>query len=216
MLSFIPLVGIVSGFILLAALILGIVALAKKSAPKWAGILAIILAVVGWIVGAIVAFVLVLGAAASVDNAIQDAGTSTGTVEAAQKDGSAVAIGETGSTGSGLEITVSEVSSVASAPSFTGETPGSFVKVSATVKNSGTKESTVTTADFAVTADGATYSANDVAISDGKPVVALPLNPGLSADVTVYFAVPDGVSADSVVFDQKLSLGSKPVVVTVH
>lgn len=232
--AFVPILGVFAWMPLLAALIVGIIALVKRSAPKWASITAIVASVVGWVASVVMTFVFAAGLAGAAVEAVptdaaelaESAAAEGSTVaesmpssaaeaaESADSEGGALAVGEAGSLSDGTQFSVASTETVASAPDFMGdEQPGNYLKVDFTVTNGGTEAITVSSSDVTALSAGSEFSSDTgSATADGEAFFAKELNPGTSTSGTLYFSAPEGTAFDTVVFETMLTFGESVTV----
>lgn len=221
--AFVPILGVFAWMPLLAALIVGIIALVKRSPPKWASITAIVASVVGWVASVVMTFVFAAGlAGAAVEAVPTDAAelaesmpsSAAEAAESADNEGGALAVGEAGSLSDGTQFSVMSTETVASAPDFMGdEQPGNYLKVDFTVTNGGTEAITVSSSDVTALSAGSEFSSDTgSATADGEAFFAKELNPGTSTSGTLYFSAPEGTAFDTVVFETMLTFGESVTV----
>lgn len=210
--AFVPILGMFAWIPLLAALIVGIIALVKRSPPKWASITAIVASVVGWVASVVMTFVFAAGlAGAAVEAVPTDAAELA---ESAAAEGSTVAVGETGTLSNGTQFSVASAEAVASAPDLMDtEQPGNYLKVDFAATNGGAEAVYVSPSEVVALAGGSEFSYDSgSARVNGELFVSQELNPGESFSGTLYFSAPEGATFDTVVFEPMFTFGESVTV----
>lgn len=227
-LAVLPPTAWIAWIFIVPAIILAIIALAKKSRPRGLPIAAIIVAPVSWIIAIVVALAGFAGgvsdavrhAASDLPSAMSSAdssGAASGTDASGQKL-SDVAVGQTVTNDDGIAFTVTSVAcGIPSAgESFSKEdAKGQFCEVKFHIKNGSNKSLNVSDYDIKGLIGTAEYDpTSGVSVFGGGPISA-DVNPGLEVDATVYIDIPKDVKLDYVQYNPLWSFFTTPVKVKV-
>jgi len=200
--------------LLVPAIVLGIVGLARKGRPKALALTGLIVGVVGLIVAIIVAAVTFFAAVGDAVSKSLDAPSTASSADAGTGSSAAPAakeakIGDTVTNSDGVAFTVNSIQcGIAHAGnSITGaDAKGQFCEVKFNVKNGGSKEITVISSDLTGYIGASEYDVDTSTISTfGGDYFSTSINPGLAADCDVFIDIPAGQALDYIKFKPAFS-----------
>ena len=201
----------------IAAIILAIIALVKKGAPKKAAVAAIIIAPIAWLIAIIVSIALIAsGAGSSIEEGFNDGLESTQSdspsseapidpaepSEEPADDGEA-RIGETLTNNDGVSVTFTSVTCgiAVAGPEFLEETAkGQFCEVRLQVQNGSDAQISLYSSDITGRIGTAEYESNTIASSFGGESFYTDLNPGLGTEGVVFIDIPADAALEYVVY----------------
>lgn len=196
------------------AIVLGIISLVKKRAPKWYGLVAVIAAPIAWLIAIVVATVFVASSlTSSINDALSEQG-GTPAAEAPQAEPSAAAeepapanteatIGQTLTNNDGVAVTFTSVAcgiATAGPEYFTENAKGQFCEVKYSVQNGGSEQITLLASDVTGELGGSTYESSSSLSSFGGDMFTTNVNPGLGTDAVVYIDIPADKALEYIVF----------------
>lgn len=211
-LGVIPATSGLAWLLLVPAIILGIVGLARRGRPKALALAGLIVGVVGLIVAIIVAAVTFFAAVGDAVSKSLDAPTSASSADAGSSASAAAKeakIGDTVTNSDGVAFTVNSIQcGIAHAgDQYTGEdAKGQFCEVKFTVQNGGSKEITLIPSDLTGYIGSNEYDVDGSTVSTfGGDYLSTSVNPGLSAACDVFIDIPAGQALDYVKFKPAFS-----------
>lgn len=196
--AIIPGVSFFAWVVILAAFIVSIVALAKKS-KKGLSVVSLILSIVAGVVAIIVSIVTALAVVAGAASAASDSLT-------ASQDEIQAGIGQTVTTSDGLDFTLDSVT--CGQPTYEGQfgtetAIGQFCVVGFTLANNGSEPATAFINDFGgLVGETNVEALFNIGVGGFAPDngASIELNPGLSTTGTAVIDIAAGASLDAVTF----------------
>lgn len=213
---------------LVTGIVLGIVALVRRSGMKGLAIAAIIVGAVGWLIAILVS----IGSFVSgVGDALDDpppavtqpddqpgGGEEDPPAQEEEEESTEAGIGETVTNADGVSFTVDSVTCgiTTAGPEFLQETAsGQFCEVGFTVDNGSNEAISVYASDVTATIGEAEYEANSTISQVGEDYFATDVNPGLSTQGKVYIDIPADAALDYITYDPLFSFLTGPVIIRV-
>lgn len=245
LLGIIPFIAGIAWLFAIPAIVLAIVALIKRTQPRWAAIVAIILGPVAWFVSIIVFFVSLAAGSSSFKqgfeaavsaspNAVVSSSPVTVPSEAPSSAASKpkpssppskksnsdeASVGQTVTNNKGVAVTFTAVTCglATAGDSFLQQTAkGQFCEVKYTVKNGSKDKIDLWATDITGLIGSTTYDTNDrVSYFGGEYNFTTDLNPGLSTDGIVYIDIPKDAKLNYVVYHPEFGLFTSSVKVKV-
>lgn len=203
----------------LAAIVLAIIALVRRSRLRGLAIAGIVVAPIAWLIAIIVAVASIASGIGTAIDQVDDAPSSASQPDDSGDGGAGVheaAVGDTVTNDDGVSFTVTKITcglAKAGDNEFLEEKAnGQFCEVKFTVDNGSSDSITVTASDVTGSIGDAKYESNTTASKFGDDYFSTDINPGLSSNCVVYIDIPKDKQLDFITYSPLFSFGGDIVV----